>query len=449
MRLYTEWNRPARPPDGRSEHILLVRIETEGTGRQIPCDALILLDTSRSMEGERIERAREACALAFASLRPDDRAAVCTFASEGRLVLPMSAPSEVSADELRRRLARVPAAGVTRTVDALRAAARMLADRGADGRSASVVLITDGLPTSPGGTPLTAEEREELLSLAEGLGRGGVRLVPLGLGSADEYNVALLSALADRGRGSFCCAPTPEELTPRLVEQLARARSVAPGGAVLRAKPLAHSPTLLACARVAPEFAAIEAPDHDPDGAWEIRVGALSLDEPTDVLLRVAVEARFGAAPGAHEVLGLEVRTDLGDHAEAAAALVFATDLALLNEGSDDVSRLAMLWDVNAYQSELNSSPEASRAARLLDGIRQTGRLLEADQVVAYADSCLEELRATGQIRADGNARATDALRQTGRLLSPVDVGATERLPSLGLGFGGPAPARTESGDAP
>jgi Ca-activated chloride channel family protein len=107
-----------------------------------PTDYVILMDTSGSMRGDKIEQAKLAVTAIAASLRPNDRLYLATFATQ---CTPLQSepldPAEL--DTLLAQVRAVVAAGGTNIEAALKAALAL----DTDGRAQAVILVTDGLPT--------------------------------------------------------------------------------------------------------------------------------------------------------------------------------------------------------------------------------------------------------------------------------------------------------------
>ncbi len=157
----------------------------------LPRDVVFVLDTSGSMQGDKIRQARTALSYCVRSLRPKDRFNLLAFhtavqAFENGLV-------PVTPDAVGRAVSfteGLEARGGTNIQAALRSALRMLEDRS---RSSMVVFLTDGLPTI-GETDLAVLEKE--------IGREnarGARLYVFGVGN--DVNTHFLDRVAAGSRG--------------------------------------------------------------------------------------------------------------------------------------------------------------------------------------------------------------------------------------------------------
>ncbi|MBL7062841.1 MAG: VWA domain-containing protein [Anaerolineae bacterium] len=166
-------------------------------GRVIPRDVILVLDTSGSMDGEKIEQAQEALIYVLEHLNEEDRFNVIAFSTGlrqyGRGLRPAS--------EAREAVAWVQQLEAVGGTDINRALLEALAQT--DGstslttgseRPAVLIFLTDGLPTEG------VTEVEQILANVEGAAPDNVRLFPFGVG--DDVNTVLLDTLAEQHRGA-------------------------------------------------------------------------------------------------------------------------------------------------------------------------------------------------------------------------------------------------------
>ena len=111
-------------------------IVTFGKG-EVPITAVLLLDTSESMQGERLEAARRGASVFLSGMRPDDEASLLMFSDR----LLRATPFTQDRGELEQALAETEAVGGTSVNDFLYMSLKLLDSR--IGRRA-VVLLSDG-----------------------------------------------------------------------------------------------------------------------------------------------------------------------------------------------------------------------------------------------------------------------------------------------------------------
>lgn len=154
-------------------------------------DIVFVLDTSGSMNGEKIQQARGALRYCLNNLGQEDRFNIVNFATE---VNPFRARL-VDADKKNIQEAlvftdKLTARGGTNINDALLLAAKMLT---AAGRSRMVVFLTDGEPT------IGVTETKDILRNLELANTNKARLFVFGVG--DDVNTHLLDKMAETHRG--------------------------------------------------------------------------------------------------------------------------------------------------------------------------------------------------------------------------------------------------------
>ncbi len=203
--------------DGEDGTFLLLLTPATSAGEaSMPKDMTFVLDTSGSMEGEKIVQARAALGFCVAKLRPGDRFNIVRFSD----AVETFRPQHVEASEENRKAARVyidrlEALGGTNIRDAL---VRALQHRPERGRPHMIVFVTDGRATT--GVTDVRRIRKEVLAA----GDEEVRIFTFGVGN--DLNRELLEDLAESTR-AISCAVAPGQDLEESVSALQR-RIVAP-----------------------------------------------------------------------------------------------------------------------------------------------------------------------------------------------------------------------------
>ena len=204
-----------------------VRLEVTLTGargraaNRRPTDFYVVLDRSWSMEGDKIEHARQSVLQLIDQLAADDRFALVSFAGEARLDVELAAvgPTEGGvADGPRRwreRVAAIELGSGTAISEGLDLALRAAGDRPA-GRAARLLLLSDGQANEG---DVTAEG---LAARARRFAAAGIPVSTLGVG--DDFNEELMARLADDGRGNYYYLPGAEQIAGVLAAELAATR---------------------------------------------------------------------------------------------------------------------------------------------------------------------------------------------------------------------------------
>ncbi|MDF2759336.1 MAG: hypothetical protein K0S99_1968, partial [Thermomicrobiales bacterium] len=214
-RVEARWERPLIAAGGGAT-TLLVRIiaapgdETE-TSRAAPLDVAFVLDRSGSMQGGKLDLAKEGVDLAVARLRDADRAALVVYDDEVDTVQPLAPATPRLKSSLRLALHGVDPGGSTYLSGGWIAGCQQLAEAttvaNADAtatRIRRVILLTDGLANvgilDPG---MLARHAGELR-------RRGIATTTVGVGQ--DFDEGLLSAMAEAGGGNFQYVANPEGL---------------------------------------------------------------------------------------------------------------------------------------------------------------------------------------------------------------------------------------------
>jgi Ca-activated chloride channel family protein len=200
--------------DSDPEGYFMIRIEPriDTAAAAPPKDLVLVLDSSGSMRGPKMEDARRAVKYCLNGLRPQDRFNVIDFSSEARRFRERL----VEGDEANRSAAlafvdAITARGGTHVEEALRSAFdafKGVAANESSGRLRMLCLISDGEPT------LGLTRPDDLLRLARDLNAGAARLFSFGIGV--EVHTILLERLALEHRGTIDYILPGEQLEVKL-----------------------------------------------------------------------------------------------------------------------------------------------------------------------------------------------------------------------------------------
>ncbi|HZY41311.1 MAG TPA: VWA domain-containing protein, partial [Anaerolineae bacterium] len=156
--------------------------------RVVPKDVILVLDTSGSMEGEKIGQARTALKYVLDHLNADDRFNVISF-SDAIQSYSTQLQSAANAAEARPFVDRLAAQGST---DINRALLEAMAQVDKE-RPTTLIFLTDGLPTAG------EVEPARIVANFTAATRSNVRMFTFGVG--DDVNAILLDQLAQENRG--------------------------------------------------------------------------------------------------------------------------------------------------------------------------------------------------------------------------------------------------------
>ncbi|MCP4590901.1 MAG: VWA domain-containing protein [bacterium] len=182
--------------------VLPVRFAQETERRDPSATLVVIIDTSGSMGGPRVNLAKEIARLAIARLKPHDKVGIVEFYGSKHWAAPIQAAS--NAIDLQRALNRLSAGGGTVILPAIEEAYYAL--RNVRTRTRHVLVLTDG-GVEPGAfEPLIRKMADHGITLsAVMVGPGG--------------HSAFLARLAQWGRGRFYAAPDRFNLPEIIVKQ--------------------------------------------------------------------------------------------------------------------------------------------------------------------------------------------------------------------------------------
>ena len=178
-------------PSGEDGYFLLLAAPTIAKeAKPAPKDIVLVVDTSGSMAGAKMNQAKKALEFCVENLHADDRFDIVRFSTEaeplfGKLV-------DADSDHRKRAadfVSDLKPIGGTAIADALETALKMRAEK--SDRPFVVIFLTDGLPT------VGARNPDEIVAAVKKAG-AGVRIFSFGIGS--DVNTQLLDQIAESTR---------------------------------------------------------------------------------------------------------------------------------------------------------------------------------------------------------------------------------------------------------
>jgi Ca-activated chloride channel homolog len=206
--------------DGTSSEPLWMDVAVKATGDRVqaPLAAVLVIDRSGSMAGDKIVAARRAAESFVTRLRDGDRVAVVTYGSEPTVELPFITIDANTRQQALKVVRRIEEGGGTNISGGLEAAKRQLTQASLEGFVGRVVLISDGRPTE-------GDRRvSSLTKLADELRVSGAQTSTLGLGL--DYNEDLMEAVAVEGGGRYHYLRTGAQLAKILDDEFQHGANV-------------------------------------------------------------------------------------------------------------------------------------------------------------------------------------------------------------------------------
>jgi len=207
--------RAALPPSGGKFHMrLALRSGATEAAARPHLSVHLVLDTSGSMQGEAIERARQAAQTLVDRLAPTDDFSLTTF-SDGAEVKVSDGLVGARREAIKEIIAGLREGGGTNIGEGLRLGYLQAGLKTIPEDAVRVVLLlSDGQPTSG------ITDRGRLARLALDAFQDGIQTSSFGLGTS--YDGELMSAVASDGAGGYYYLRDPEQIAPALGAELDR-----------------------------------------------------------------------------------------------------------------------------------------------------------------------------------------------------------------------------------
>ena len=214
LNLITTLNKPAVPLSSTQQLIYaLVHVKpNEVISRsRMSLNFGFVLDHSGSMRGDKIDRLKEAVALALSKMAPDDRVSVTIF-NDSAEVIAKSAPVSDQRG-LVDRIQRLRAGGGTQMARGMSHGLREVYREVKPDRANQLLLLTDGQ---------TYGDEDQCLRLAKEAGEHKIPIQALGLGS--DWNENLLDEVGRRSGGDADLVESADEIAPLFSQTVERSQ---------------------------------------------------------------------------------------------------------------------------------------------------------------------------------------------------------------------------------
>jgi Ca-activated chloride channel family protein len=189
-------------------------------------DLVIVLDRSGSMEGRKLNDARQAVIGLLEQLGPDDRFALVTYANSVNVRSGLVPMTEANRRRLTAAVERIHAGGGTNLGGGLETGMGLLMHMSGDLRQRKVILISDGL-ANQGVTDPDALGRMASAAIEN---RFSISTVGVGL----EFNEMLMTAIADQGAGHYTFLEDPQVFAQVFESEFQSTRHVAAADVSIR-----------------------------------------------------------------------------------------------------------------------------------------------------------------------------------------------------------------------
>ncbi len=208
MNLKGTWSHdPLGANDANSLAYLLLDITQANTpvgvvsGGNSALNLSLVLDTSGSMAGEKLENLKKAVGWVIDHLSERDTVAITLFDDEVR---PLVSSTQVADREaLKAQVEAIKEAGGTAMSKGLRVGLEEAQKGSGPGVVSRIIVLTDGQTWGDG---------DQCLELAAQAGAAGIPIAALGLGAEEDWSIELLDGIASESGGQVEYVAKPEEI---------------------------------------------------------------------------------------------------------------------------------------------------------------------------------------------------------------------------------------------
>ena len=402
LRFSTQLDRRYLPESRATEAYLEIDLTAGGDrskARRVPVNAVMILDRSGSMQGPKMERARDAARALVEALGEGDQLAIVEFSSDASVLLPSTPMSRATRALALAAIERLEATGGTNMSAAFDAAAPELMRGRGPARVDKVFLASDGQANEG------ISDRPGLLRVAQ-RDFGGATVSTFGMG--EDYDEDLMSALAAQAGGRARYIQSPQVLPAAFRDELSRAAALAARDVRIRVRGLAGA----AVERVL----GYEFVQNAQDAEW-VRLPDFAAGEERRVLVKLSVPPGHGPTDLASVELRFEDASGEERRAQAAAQATFTSDAGLLAlaPGSAAVegakAEMAQLATAAAVLREAGRRDEARQQVEELKRVAMRAAAAVPAQARLVSEQAHDYAIEVDTIDAPGGA-ASKALKQ-------------------------------------
>jgi Ca-activated chloride channel family protein len=378
-----------------------------GPSQRTPTDLVVVMDHSGSMQGQKLDHAKQALLGLIDRVGDEDRLGVVIFDDTTRVLFPLEAPSASRRELWRSRVREVESEGGTSILAGLDVGLSVMGDH-TPGRTTRVLLLSDG--QDPTALPT-------LVSRARGIASRQAVLSTLGIGQ--DFDERVMTSLASAGTGAFYYMAKSDVLPAMLDAELKTATETVASGAQLRL--------------------------HVGAGVRVTNAGGLPFElEGGDVVVPIG---SLYAARERKIWLGLSIPTEhLAEHELGRMRLTYQRSGAAFEVSAAALPQVACVADQSSYEAQIDApvwgramlEEELSRAREELGDAIASGTAVDVDRSVQRVERERRLAERLGQSQVvqeiiDFRSKGSDA-KLAQQAAPTVRSGAAKREKALGFG---------------
>ncbi|MGD8456801.1 MAG: VWA domain-containing protein [Anaerolineales bacterium] len=233
-----------------------------------PLNLCIVLDTSTSMSGRRLDAVKETAIKIIHSLKSEDVLSIVTFNDRAEVIAPATRGQNKS--KMESRVSMIQTRGGTEIGQGLQTGLREISHHLDEAYHNHLILITDGR---------TYGDEDKCLAMADEAALGGITINPLGIGS--KWSDAFLDELACKTGGSSEYAVNPQVIKSFMDSKFGQISRNYANNVTLEPH-MSTNVNLRYAFRISPDTSALKLGDKIP-------LGDISLDRSLSVLFEFMV----------------------------------------------------------------------------------------------------------------------------------------------------------------
>lgn len=401
-------------PTPQKIYLLLHVLPTgEGAVGQMPLNVGLVLDRSGSMAGDKIRDLRAAVKLVLSRLSAQDMLSIVLFDDNVDTLAPcqpVANPQQlgVLVDRISDRGGTTISKGMRRGLDEMRKAL-------AQDRNSRMLLLTDGE---------TYGDEEQCKQIAAECGQYGVAISALGLG--EEWNTALLEAIAGQSGGAVDHLATPDRIMVEFQRTIKAMQGTVVRNAALTLR-MAAGVSPAAAWRVLPDIGQLNARTLS-DRDVQLHLGDLERGKGQSLLVELVVQPKNA---GGYRIAQADVMYDVpaagltGQHARQDILLTLTDNPAQVAPFDAEVMNLVEKVSVFKLQTRALNEAQAGNVALATQQLRAAAtRLLNLGEVelAQAAQTEAANLEQSGQMSAGGTKKIQYATRKLTQRLDDLDT---------------------------
>jgi Ca-activated chloride channel family protein len=366
-----------------------------------PLSLAVVLDTSGSMSGEKIEQAKDAVVRMIREMRDDDEVALVRYSSDASLVQPLARVGTVRG-RLIDLVRDLTAEGGTNIPSGLSRGESALSEAGR-GRVRRVILVSDGLDGS----------RVQSERLAKDDFERGITISSLGIGT--DFDERYMAGVAEAGHGNFAFVRDGSSLASFLTRELKETASTVVENSRVRLQ-------LPAGVR----FVRAHGVDARQEGREvELKLGSLFVGDERRIIIDLESSLDDGAQVSFVPQASWDIVGGGHESVNPESLSVTATRDERVVEGSIDHGVLAAVTSVRASEVQMEAAEKFARGEReqalhLLERSRTDLRKAQASAPAAVAQGLGKQLDSLAA--SEGSYKREDPMAPSGKAAAKAAV---------------------------